>query len=427
MTLALEYLIVGCALLLGIVLPRLTANRAISPPIILVALGALLGLLPLPRPALDPIEHHMLVEHVSELTILIALTGVGLALDRPLSLARVTWRRWSTTWRLLFVAMPLAIAAMTLLGHVLMGLGAASALLLASALAPTDPVLASDVQVEGPTTDVDEHEIDENDEVRFALTSEAGLNDGAAFPFVAAAVLLANGDSVDLHWLGVDLIGRTVIGVLVGYAVGWVLVKVAFRAPRALNVSHIGDPLLIVCCPLIAYGAGEMLHGWAFLSVFVSALTMRAGDRSHAYHEEMHAVADRLETLLTLIILLVLGASLTNGLLDQLTWQGALIGVLLVLVVRPVIAWAALWSRRGSDLRNDGRLGSRERLVTAFFGVRGVGTIYYLAWAGSRAQFPHFDQVWSAAGFAIAFSVVVHGVTASPIVGRLDRLRAHSV
>ena len=121
--------------------------------------------------------------------------GAGLKIDR-----RVGWRSWGLTWRLLAIAMPLTILLLSLLSHWLLGLGAAAAILLAASLAPTDPVLASDVQVGPPKSG-------EEDETRFALTSEAGLNDGLAFPFVMCALALAetgrSGEPWFLQWLSV--------------------------------------------------------------------------------------------------------------------------------------------------------------------------------------------------------------------------------
>jgi NhaP-type Na+/H+ or K+/H+ antiporter len=107
-----------------------------------------------------------------------ALMGAGLKLDRAFS-----WRKWGVTWRLLAVTMPLSIAAITLIGGLGLGLSWVAALLLGASLAPTDPVLAADVQVGPPKSG-------EEDEVRFGLTSEAGLNDGLAFPFVNLAIAL---------------------------------------------------------------------------------------------------------------------------------------------------------------------------------------------------------------------------------------------
>ncbi|MCW2830579.1 MAG: cation transporter, partial [Aeromicrobium sp.] len=187
MTTDLVYLLGGAALLLAVVLPYALRTAALSAPVVLLGVGALIGLLPgVEDAAFSPIAHRTFVEHLAEFTVIISLMGVGLALDRPLRLTKPSsWRRWGAAWRMLALAMPLTIGAVALLGWWVMGLAPAAALLLGAVLAPTDPVLASDVQVAGPTTDeADEDEIDETDEVRFALTSEAGLNDGLAFPFV---------------------------------------------------------------------------------------------------------------------------------------------------------------------------------------------------------------------------------------------------
>ena len=431
------YLIVGVALLLGVLLPAFTTGRAISAPVILVAAGALVGLLPFPSGlSLDPVDHPAVTEHLTEITILVALTGVGLALDRPLTRVRLTWRRWGTTWRLLFIAMPFAIVVTALLGWWLLGLIPAAAILLASVLAPTDPVLAAEVQVAGPTTlsatDADdgdgfaESDIDEKDEVRFALTSEAGLNDGAAFPFVYASIFLLTMGSAGgwwVRWIGWEVVGKTVVGIAAGWAVGRLLSLVAFRIRESVQVSRIGDPLLIVTAPLIAYGVGELVQGWGFLSVFVCAITLRSYDRTNEYHDAMHGVIERLERLFTLVVLLLLGASLTNGLLESLTWKGALIAVALIFVIRPATAWLALWHPGGEDFNDDSVLGPRERIVTAFFGVRGVGSIYYLAYATGHHDFPDAEGLWSVVAFTIVLSVVVHGMSASPIIGRLERRR----
>src|SRR5919107_1551817 len=182
-----------------------------------------IGLLPLPPgvPA-SPIANRALTEHLTELCVIVSLMGVGLAIDRPLDLRSLrSFVRWEAAWRLIVVAMPLCIAAVALLGWQVMGLAPAAALLLGTVLAPTDPVLASDVQVGGPTTldaDAEDEEIDESDEVRFALTSEAGLNDGLAFPFVYAAIFLATIGGVEewgLRWLAWELVGKVLVGVVI--------------------------------------------------------------------------------------------------------------------------------------------------------------------------------------------------------------------
>ncbi len=359
----LVYLVAGGALLLAVVLPDLLHRWAVSAPMVLVAVGMLIGLTSLPdHLPLDPQENRASIEHVTELVVLVALMGVGLALDRPLSLRhRETWRRWTTTWLLLGVAMPLSIAATALLGW-WAGLAAPAALLLGAVLAPTDPVLASDVQVGGPQTG--DHEVDETDEVRFTLTSEAGLNDGLTFPFVYAAILLATEGAVGhwgLEWVAWYAVGKVALGVVVGIALGRVLAHLAFRSRSdSLRVAERGEALLALAALVTSYGVAEVVGGYGFLAVFACAMTFRSAERSHDYHAAMHDVVERLERLLTLFVLLVLGIALTRGLLDALDWRGVAIGVAVLLVVRPLTGWLALLPCRHT-IRGGER--SRDRVL----------------------------------------------------------------
>ena len=400
------YLVAGLALLLGAVLPRLLRRYAVSAPIGFLGAGVLLGLA-VDQSHLSPIVESGLTKHLAELTILVALMGVGLAIDRPIG-----WHRWKVTWRLLLVAMPACIAAVAGAGW-LLGLAPATALLLGAVLAPTDPVLASDVQVQGPSTGADA-EPEEDDEVRFALTSEAGLNDGLAFPFVYAAVFGATKGAVGdwaLEWFAWDLIGRTVIGVLVGVGVGWLLGKMAFSAPsRTFRLAESREPVLALAMTLGVYGLAQVLHGYGFVAVFIAALTLRAAERHHDFHEELHGFIEQLEHILTWGILLLLGSAITAGLLRPLTFAGAALGVLLVLVLRPLTAWVSL---AGTPMRRS------ERWVTAAFGIRGVGSVFYLAYAGAdfRTDLP---WLWATVGFTVVLSVVVHGVAATPLMRMLD-------
>jgi NhaP-type Na+/H+ or K+/H+ antiporter len=418
----LVYLVAGASLLLAVVLPDLLSRWAVSAPMVLVGVGLLIGLTPLPDGMpLDPEENRVVIEHATELVVIIALMGVGLALDRPLSFRdRRSWRPWAPTWRLLAIGMPLTIAAVALLGW-WSGLAPAAALLLGAVLAPTDPVLASDVQVAGPQTG--DQEIDEEDEVRFTLTSEAGFNDGLTFPFVYAAILLATEGAVSgwaLEWVGWYLVGKVLIGVLAGLVVGRVLAAVAFRSRSpSLRVAERGESLLALAALVASYGVGEVAGGYGFLSVFVCALTFRSAERSHAYHAAMHEVAERLERLLTLFVLLVLGIALTRGLLDALDWRGVAIGLALILVVRPLAGFAALapFARR---THQTGGLDRRQQWATAFFGVRGIGSIYYLAYAGAEADVLSQDWLWSTVAFTVVASVLIHGVLSTPVMARLE-------
>lgn len=353
----------------------------------------------------DPRTYDTLTERLAEIVVIISLMGAGLKLDRPLG-----WKRWSSTWRLLIVAMPLTIAAVAWLGVAGLGFSLAMALLLGAALAPTDPVLAADVQV-GPPRSGDE------DEVRFGLTSEAGLNDALAFPFVHLAILaaaggLASGAALG-EWVAIKVVWKLAAGAGVGFLVGRGLGFLIFHSKR-LGLSRIGDGLVAVAATLIAYAAAELAHGYGFLAVFICALTIRAWERDHDFHQELHDFSDQIERLLMMLLLVLFGGALVNGLLASLTWTDALIGLAIVLIVRPV---AGLIAMIGSDQPR------RERLLLSFLGIRGVGSIYYVAYGINHGDFGDSERLWAITGFIILISIVIHGVTASPLLLSLARRR----
>ena len=325
----------GALVLLTAWLPMVLREAPLSLPIVCVGIGATLWSIPgLPGTAPHPIDHPALTEHLTEIVVIIALMGAGLKIDRVLG-----WRSWIITWRLLGVAMPLTIAALAGLAYLLLGFGWATALLLAAALAPTDPVLASDVQVGPPRSG-------QEDETRFALTSEAGLNDGLAFPFVLLAVALANSPSDGgwfWSWITYAVLWKIGAGVLVGAAVGSACGWLAFRMPNRAKLSRTGDGFVALGITCLAYGVTEMLRGYGFLAVFVAALALRAAERNHAYHEKLHDFAEQLERLLMMALLVLFGGALADGgLLDALTWEGVVFGLLAVFVVRPLSGWIGL-------------------------------------------------------------------------------------
>lgn len=435
MTGAAIYFLLGLSLLLATVLPHVTKRIAVSPPMVLVAVGMAIGMLPLADgTSLDPQDHRELVTHVTEFTVLVSLMGVGLAIDRPLNLRSwACWRAWSPVWRLLLVTMPLTILGVALLGWWVAGLAPAVALLLGGVLAPTDPVLASDVQVGEPLTeDVDEPEGEgqlEDDDIRFSLTAEAGLNDGLAFPFVHLALLLLAGGftAVDAGgWVGWYVLGKIALGVAVGLAAGWLLGRQAFHARSdQLRLADTGEPLLALAALLASYGAAELVGGYGFLAVFACAMRLRSAERGHSYQRAMHGVVERLERLMTLLVLLVLGMAMTRGLLEHLDWRGVVIALALVLVVRPVAGYVALSTlARAED--SEGGLDRGERRAVAFFGVRGVGSLYYLAYATSHEHVPDEAWLWSTVAFTVIASVLLHGITATPAMSRLDARRGRT-
>lgn len=215
----------GVGALVAAVLPRVVAGRPVSLPVVFLVSGIVVYALPLPLPVVDPVEHRLLTEHVTEVCVIIALMGAGLALNRP-----VGRRLWASTWRLLGITMLLTVVATAAVAWWLLEWPPAAALLLAAVLAPTDPVLASEVRVGEPTED--KHD---EDEVRFALTSEAGLNDGLAFPVTYAAIALAAaaGSGWSAEWIGTwavkDVALKCVVGVLSGLLIGKLLGWLFFR------------------------------------------------------------------------------------------------------------------------------------------------------------------------------------------------------
>ena len=418
-------LLVGLGVFGMVVLPRFLASRSISYPILYVAAGALLAVLPLPVevPEVDPAAHVEVVERLAELTVIISLTGVGLKLERPFAL-----RGWRETWRLLAFAMPLTILGVALLG-LWAGLPLAAALLAGAALAPTDPVLASDVQVAGPNevegaVEEGDDELDpaeQEDRVRFALTSEAGLNDGLAFPFtylaigVAATGAVTGGDL--LAWAAVAVLLRIAVGVAVGWAAGRLVGWIVFtRRVGEHELARTAEGLIALAVTLLSFAAAELAQGYGFIAVFVAALALREYERGHEFHTVLHQFADQAERLMVALVLVLLGAAVGDGLLRALTPGLAAVAVALVLVVRP-LSGALSFVGSGID--------RREVAIVSFFGIRGVGSIYYVAYAfAAEPTFPAQDALWAFIAFAILVSIVVHGTAATPTMQRFDRLRA---
>jgi sodium/hydrogen antiporter len=347
----------------------------------------------------DPRTWDTATERLTELVVIISLMGAGLKLDRPPG-----WRKWSTTWRLLAIAMPLTIAAVAFLGWAGLGFSLAMALLFGASMAPTDPVLAADVQV-GPPKSGDE------DEVRFGLISEAGLNDALAFPFVHLAILAAAGGLAAqeglLDWFSVKVGWKLLAGLGAGLLIGKVLGHLLFRSRRGL--SKLADGLIALAATLITYALAEMIHGYGFLAVFICAVMIRGSERDHEFHQEMHDFSDQIERLLMMLLLVLFGGALANGLLSSLTWTDALIGIAVVFVVRPV---AGLIAMTGSGHP------WRERLLLAFLGIRGVGSVYYIAYGINHGDFGNSERLWAVVGFIILLSIIVHGVTATPLLAR---------
>ena len=198
----------------------------------------------------------------------------------------------------------------------------------------------------------------------------------------------------------------------------------AFEVEIALRLAETGEPLLALAAVLLSYGLAEVSGGYGFLSVFACGMSLRSAERGHEYHAHMHGVVERLERLLTLAVLLLLGVAMTNGLLQALTWEAAALSVCLIFVIRPVAGWLSLAIRAPRPRPGSHALGARERRATALLGVRGVGSLYYIAYGTSQTDFGNTELLWATVAFTVALSVIVHGVAAKPVMRRLDADRA---
>lgn len=405
---SLVFALAGLAALGGAALPRLIGHLPASPPMVFLALGFLVFALPLGLQTVDPLEQSTATEYLTEIGVIVALMGAGLKLDRPLG-----WRAWQPTVRLLAVTMPLTILLTALLGWWAVGLAPATALLLGAVLAPTDPVLAADVQV-GPPGGGPEDE----DDLRFALTSEAGLNDALAFPFTNAALAMALAGTQPsawlLDWLAFDVAYKLAVGLVGGLVVGRILAFVVFHASDDKRLATRGEGFVALAGTFLAYGVTEALSGYGFLAVFVAAVVLRRSEENHEYHGTLHEFAEQAEQLLMIALVLLLGGAVAGGVLGALTWQAAAVGLAVLFVVRPVTAWLGMAGTTTPKA---------ERAAIAFFGIRGIGSLYYLAYALNVADFPAEERLWSLVAFTIVVSIVVHGTTATMVTRRLDARR----
>ncbi|HEY9363986.1 MAG TPA: cation:proton antiporter [Chitinophagaceae bacterium] len=396
-------IIIGIAALGMAWMPMITRKIKISYSLIYVFLGILLyaifNTLPLPNPIAYPQE----TLHLTELVVITSIMGTGLKIDEPFS-----FRKWRVPFRLILITMILCIGIVFISGQWAFHFDIASALLLGAVLAPTDPVLASDVQVGPPLEKSKEN-------VRFSLTAEAGMNDGTAFPFVwlaiALAVFASTGKGNFTQWIMFDLVYRLLAGVICGFVIGRLLAYLVFHLPEKKNFIAIKDGFVAIATTLLVYGLTELLRGYGFVAVFVTAITLRNSHMSHRFHTKLHDFTDQIERVLVAIVLILFGGSLVNGILKHLTIEMALFGLSFLFIIRPLTALIALI---GSKLH------IKEKLAISFFGIKGIGSFYYLAFALSTAYFQYSKELWSMVSFIVLISIIIHGVTATSVMKRLE-------
>jgi NhaP-type Na+/H+ or K+/H+ antiporter len=390
----------GVALLAAIGALSHQHGRAFSASIVYLGFGLLAATLleVLGLNLIEPLEDEKVLERLTELALIIALFGTGLKLDRPLTISA-----WSGVGRLLLIAMPLTIAAVTAFGVAVMGLPLGAALILGAVLAPTDPVLAGDVGV-GPPGEEDGYE------QNFSLTGEAGLNDGLAFPFIFAGLFILDpgGTGWIGEWLTADVLyaiaGGAVLGALIGYGLGGAAARL--RARELIAPSF--DGWLAVPAVLLVYGLAEVSGTYGFIAAFAGGLAFRRYASDPQHDRRVREGAEVIEKVGELIVILLLGGMLSFAGLGIPGPEGWLLVPLLLIAIRPLSVSISL-------LRS--AMPARERLFIAWFGVRGIGSLYYMAVVIGANELGRSDAeliAWTTIAVVVV-SILAHGTTASPL------------
>lgn len=393
---ALGLLFAGAVLMTAVVALSQQHRFAFTTAIVYLVLGAAasLGLQAVGISPLDPIAEPGLIERLSEFAVIVALFASGLRIDRAISL-----RGWRSTLRLLVFVMPLTVAAVTAFGVIAMGLSLGAAVVLGAVLAPTDPVLAGGVQVRGPGEGGES-------EPRFALTSEAGLNDGLAFPFVILGLFIAaeGGTGWFVEWALADVVYAIGAGAALGAAGGWLLAEAAARLRRAGWLREELDGWLAVAVVLAVYGLTELVSAYGFIAAFVGGLAFRRHEVHGLHHTRVHRGAELVEDVTELAMILLLGSTVTLAGLAIPGVSGWLLVPGLLLVVRPVATAIAFL---GSSIERS------DRRLIGWFGIRGVGSFYYAAFAigtGALSSTEASTIYWTVIA-CVGASIVVHGIS----------------
>ena len=443
-TISFGFVVLGL-LLVGMALTGSLVSRIpLSASMLYVLGGILLGPAAIGLIDLDPIEDAALLERVAEFAIIVSLFTAGLKLRVPLRDPR-----WHLSLRLAFISMSISVALVALAGVYWMGLPLGAAILLGAVLAPTDPVLASDVQIRKPG---------DRDRLRFSLTSEAGLNDGTAFPFVMLGLGLLGHHELGnsgLRWITVDVVwailGGLGMGALMGTLVGRLVIYLRQAHREAVGL----DDFLALGLIALSYGTALLVHSYGFLAVFAAGLAVRriesasstsnqrmtsspkyapeevqtaivAEDEDIATHPDkapgymtaaVLAFNEQIDRIGALGMVVIVGSMLSMSFFDTAAiWFVPL----LLLVIRPASVWIALF---GSNTD------AQQRHFISWFGVRGIGSVYYLMFAIEHGLEPEYAERFVALTMSvIAVSVVVHGTSVTPLMSRYEarRQRLHT-
>jgi sodium/hydrogen antiporter len=432
MTFEFLYFILGALLITVAVLASSVKRLPLTETMIYLISGALLG--PLGFGTLSPDAHAQsrLLERLSEVAVIVSLFTTGLKLRVPLRDPR-----WWVPIRLAFASMALTVGMVALAGVFGLGLSLGAAILLGAVLAPTDPVLASEVQLENPH---------DRDRLRFSLTGEAGMNDGTAFPFVMLGLGLLGLHDIGVwgwRWLVVDVAWAIGGGLAIGAACGAAVGRVVLYLRRERREGLGRDEFLALGLIALSYGGALLAHAYGFLAVFAAGLTLRAiehqqtGNRppqevlamERAGEEEGIATNretapahmagavltfnERIERILEVALVLIVGAALSPSYLSiGRVWFIAL----LFLLIRPVAVSIGLLGNRAAAME--------RTIMISWFGIRGIGSLYYLMYAVNRGLSAEVaGSLISITFTTIAVSIIIHGITVTPLMAWYQRRR----
>lgn len=401
-------LLLGAVLVAMSLAEQVVTRWPMSPASVYLLVGWGAGQLAQPVSLDDLVRHAPTLVVVSEVAVLISLFTVGLRLR-----LRLTWQAWRVAVLLASIGMLLTIVLAAAAAAWLLGLGVAAALLLATILAPTDPVLASEVQIRAEG---------DRDAVRLSLTAEGGLNDGTALPVTMLALGLLGVHELGPgggRWLLADLVwpiaGGCVIGWLLGRALGRVLTRL-LRQGHGLP----WDELLYLGTIALALGVARLTATSAFLVAFAAGLALFHGSRPAASGARTGVMSERLvefghrcERLIEVSMVMLVGAALASM---PLEWPVAGYALLLIFVLRPASVWLVV---------RENRMSAHQRRLVAWFGIRGIGSLFYLAFALAQPMARDLAATLiSATLWTIALSMVLHGISATPLMTWYHRRRS---
>ncbi len=408
-----DLLFIGSLLLFVTLLSGWISRLPFSFAIIYLIVGILLGpygfgLIQLRRPGVLNAE---VLERLAEFVVIISVFSCGLKIVRPLQ-----FRAWNITTRLIVFLMPISIFGLAVVGKLFLGMDWGEAILLGAILAPTDPVLASEVQLSDKN---------DKDELRFGLTSEGGLNDALAFPFIYFGIHALKDNNWNnwlKQWVAVDIIWAIAAGIVMGFVVAKAVVWIEKKIQKMGRSDEIMEDFIALGTVLLTYSLTEIVNGYGFLAVFTAGLVVQRSHRNSETPLAQLEFIERLEKLLEVGTILILGTILLVQPMLKYASQSLLVIVLLFLVIRPVGAWISTIGGNSRKAYRRRTWYSGTRLLFGWFGIRGVGSLYYLSYAfGKGLKGEIGEQISWITYTTIVVSVIVHGISSTPLMNWYER------